>query len=186
MARIVGSFSSGEEEKKKKGPGVGSKLLYGLSLLERPAQALKVGVKEALDEDDEGFLEGMRQGWLGEDEVRGQDILFNDEYAKNHPILAGVGGFLFDVATDPLTYFGPAIARTVGKGVKAGYGTLPKGARGAVEEQVTELGKKKVVQDVARGLNVPYGAAKKVKIQSMQALNRLQGRKNETDKLIKE
>ena len=186
MARIVGSFSSGEEKKKKKGPGVGSKLLYGLSLWERPAQALKVGVKEALDEDDEGFLEGMRQGWLGEDEVRGQDILFNDEYAKNHPILAGVGGFLFDVATDPLTYFGPAIARTVGKGVKAGYGTLPKGARGAVEEQVTELGKKKVVQDVARGLNVPYGAAKKVKIQSMQALNRLQGRKNETDKLIKE
>ena len=185
MARIVGSFSA-EEKEKKKGPGVGSKLLYGLSMLERPAQALKVGVKESLDGDDEGFLEGMKQGWLGEDEVRGQDILFNDDYAKQHPILAGIGGFLFDVATDPLTYFGPAIFKAGAAGVKAGYKTLPQGAREATEAQVTKLGQQKAVQDIARGLNVPYGAAKKVKMQSMQALNRLQGRKNETDKLIKE
>ena len=36
--------------------------LHTLGLLERPAQALKVGIKEAFDRDDEGFLAGAKRG----------------------------------------------------------------------------------------------------------------------------
>ena len=49
--------------------------LHTLGLLERPAQALKVGIKEAFDRDDEGFLAGAKRGLMGEEEVRTQDYL---------------------------------------------------------------------------------------------------------------
>ena len=49
MATALGVGVPERRKKKKYGPGVGSKLLYGLSLLERPAQALKVGIREAAD-----------------------------------------------------------------------------------------------------------------------------------------
>ena len=181
MGRIVGSFSSEEERRKKKGPGVGSKLLYGISLLERPAQALKVGVKEAIDDDDEGFVEGLKQGWLGEDEVRGQDVMFPKEYIEKHPILAGISGFLFDVATDPLTYAGGFLFKGASAGAKAAYRTLPGSSREAVAKGVKDLGQSKIVEDIARGVNVPYGKAKQVKVEALKHLNKLQQNKNVTD-----
>ena len=184
MGRIVGSFSSEEERRKKKGPGVGSKLLYGLSLLERPAQALKVGIKEAIDDDDEGFVEGLKQGWLGEDEVRGQEVMFDKEYIEKHPILAGISGFLFDVATDPLTYAGGFLFKGASVGAKAAYRTLPGSSREAVAKGVKDLGQSKIVEDIARGVNVPYGKAKQVKVEALKHLNKLQQNKNVTDKLI--
>ena len=59
-----------------------------LALLERPAQAIKVGLKESdlggnIFRDfggvdltpEEGLLTGMKRGWMGEDEVRTQDFL---------------------------------------------------------------------------------------------------------------
>ena len=86
-----------------------------LAALEKPAQALKVGLKEsALGGDlfraaggvdltpEEGFWEGAKRGWSGEEEVRTQDFLPDDM----NPVLKGVLGFAGDVATDPLTYVG--------------------------------------------------------------------------------
>ena len=73
-----------------------------LALLERPAQALKVGLKEssagadlfkALGHVDltpkEGFFTGLGRGWMGEEEIRTQDFLPDDM----NPILKGVLGF---------------------------------------------------------------------------------------------
>ena len=89
-----------------------------LALLERPAQALKVGLKEsevggnvfrALGGVDltpeEGFLTGLERGWMGEDEVRTQDFLPENLDPATKMIL----GFAGDVATDPLTWYGPAV-----------------------------------------------------------------------------
>ena len=46
---------------------------------------------------EEGFLTGVKKGFMGEDEVRTQDFLPDDM----NPILKGVLGFAGDVATDP-------------------------------------------------------------------------------------
>ena len=106
-------------------------ILDYLALLERPSQAIKVGLKEsALGGNvframggvdltpEEGFLTGVKKGFMGEDEVRTQDFLPDDM----NPVLKGVLGFAGDVATDPLTYMGGSIYRggkAVGRGVKA-------------------------------------------------------------------
>ena len=172
------------KKKKKHGPGVGSKVLYGLSLLERPAQALKVGIKESLDDDDDGLWEGMQAGWLGEDEVRGQDILFSDEYLKRHPILSGIGGFLFDVATDPLTYLGGYAFKAAAAGTKAGFKALPASAQAATKLTGRAIAEAPATQTLGRAFNVPMGKAKQVKASSMQALGKLQQNKNESDKLV--
>ena len=185
MATALGIGPSQDRRKKKKyGPGVGSKLLYGLSLLERPAQALKVGIREAADEDEEGFLEGAKKGWLGEEEVRGQEVLFDKEYMEKHPIMAGIGGFLFDVATDPLTYLGGYVFKAAGVGAKAGFGALPAGAQGAMSTAAKTMRDSKYVEGMARGLNIPYGKARQVKTYSLEHLNKLQMAKNESDEMI--
>jgi hypothetical protein len=135
--------------------------LHTLGLLERPAQALKVGIKEAFDRDDEGFLAGAKRGLMGEEEVRTQDYL--------DPSLPGwyrgIVGFAGDVLTDPLTYAGGAIGKTavgIGRGIKAS--TPPQAAK-----WLQSIKEKDVVKDMARGLNIPYGDARKVKSSGQRA-----------------
>ena len=142
--------------------------LHTLGLLERPAQALKVGVKEsllggsmfkALGQIDltpqEGFLTGLKRGWLGQDEIRTQDFLPDDLPGWYR----GVLGFAGDVVTDPLTFSGGLIGKgiyTAGKGIRA---MTPRPVALALQS-VKESQK---MQDFARALNVPLGDAKKVK-----------------------
>jgi len=152
---------------KEKGKKPGGFLHY-LSMLERPAQALKVGIKEtALGGDiyealggidttpNEGFITGAKRGWMGEEEIRTQDFL--------DPSLPGwyrgIVGFVGDVATDPLTFAGGAIGRTLyqaGRGVRAA--TPPQVAR-----WLQTIKDKDVVQDISRNLNIPLGESRRVK-----------------------
>ena len=80
-----------------------------LALLERPSQALKVGARESkLGSDiytalggvdltpNEGLFQGIKSGWLGEDEVRTQDFLPDNL----KPFTKGVLGFVGYVATE--------------------------------------------------------------------------------------
>ena len=166
----------GTEEK----PSVpfGEKGLFDwLTLLERPSQAIKVGLKESalganLFRDlggidmtpQEGLLVGMKRGWLGDDEVRTQDFLPDDM----NPILKGVLGFAGDVVTDPLTWSGGLI----GKGLK-GFGSAikeatPKAQRLQIEKLKDQVISKEMfgysLKDVARGLNIDVGPnAKRLK-----------------------
>ena len=134
--RVEASLGTAPTAERKKEPGG---FLHYLSMLERPAQALKVGLKEtklggdiyeALGGIDttpnEGFLTGAKRGWLGEEEIRTQDFL--------DPSLPGwyrgIVGFVGDVATDPLTFMGGAIGSTLyraGRGIRAA--TPPQAAR---------------------------------------------------------
>jgi len=146
-----------------------------LALLERPAQAIKVGLKESdlggnIFRDfggvdltpEEGLLTGMKRGWMGEDEVRTQDFLPE----KMDPFLKGVLGFAGDVATDPLTWTAPAIVRGTG-------GLISKYTPEPVKEGVKKAGKKVAdvkfgeqeygLPDLARLFNVPMGAGRAVK-----------------------
>jgi len=136
--------------------------LHTLGLLERPAQALKVGVKEsllggsmfkALGQIDltpqEGFLTGLKRGWLGQDEIRTQDFLPDDLPGWYR----GVLGFAGDVVTDPLTFSGGLIGKgiyTAGKGIRA---MTPRPVALALQS-IKESDK---MQDFARALNVPLG-----------------------------
>jgi hypothetical protein len=91
-----------DEEEKGFFPATGSAILSGLELLERPSQGLKVGIKEALDDDEEGFGTGFMRGFTGEEEVRTQDYI-DPEFVKEHPIISGSAGVAGDELTDPLT-----------------------------------------------------------------------------------
>ena len=119
QARILKQQLISEFETRKPERGSDEKgVLDYLALLERPAQAVKVGLKESLVGSvafdlmggvdltpEEGFFTGVKRGWMGEDEVRTQDFLPDDM----DPLLKGVLGFAGDVATDPLTWYAPAL-----------------------------------------------------------------------------
>ena len=168
-------------------------LLDYLALLERPSQAFKVGAREsklgsdiykALGQVDltpnEGFFEGFKAGWMGEDEVRTQDFLPENM----NPITKGILGFVGDVATDPLTYVGAGAVRTVGGGIRrAGEAT---GANEALQQAGTKIANLKFgeaqrgLPDLARAFNIPMGEGKKVKGISDQADEILKSFERET------
>jgi len=147
-----------------------------LSMLERPFQSVKVGVKESwlgsklhqamggVDlTPNEGFWTGAQRGLMGNDEIRTQDYLPEDM----NPYLKGVLGFIGDVATDPLTYAGAGTVRAIGGGLsKAGKATgvtpLMKSAADAamnVKVGSSEVG----LADLGRIFNVASGKGKAVK-----------------------
>jgi len=148
-----------------------------LTLLERPSQALKVGLKESalganLFRDlggvdmtpQEGLLVGMKRGWLGDDEVRTQDFLPDDM----NPIMKGILGFAGDVVTDPLTWSGGLL----GRGLKGFGGAIkdatPKSQKLRLEKLKDQVMSKEMfgysLKDVARGLNIDVGPnAKRLK-----------------------
>jgi hypothetical protein len=151
-----------------KGTAGGKGFLHALSLIERPAQALKVGLKESIvggelyralggvdTTPQEGFFTGAKRGWLGEEAVRTQDFLPEDLPGWYRGLL----GFAGDVATDPITYSGALLGKSIyglGKGIKA---VTPR----PVAEALQGLKEKDVVQDFARAINVPLGDSKIVK-----------------------
>jgi hypothetical protein len=146
-----------------------------LALIERPAQALKVGLKESdlggnvfrglggVDlTPEEGFWTGASRGWLGEDEVRTQDFLPDDM----DPLLKGVLGFAGDVATDPLTWYAPALVRGGSNLVKAHtpkavVNTLNRAKDTAMSAKFGE--KQRGLADIARMFNMPVGEGRRVK-----------------------
>ena len=157
-------------------------ILDYLALLERPSQAIKVGLKEsALGGNvframggvdltpEEGFLTGAKKGFMGEDEVRTQDFLPDDM----NPVLKGVLGFAGDVATDPLTYMGGSIYRggkAVGRGVKAATPRSVANYLGKKRDKILDeefLGGG--LHAVARGLNRPIGRSKEVRSTGVSA-----------------
>ena len=177
-ANVTDEFLSlpAEEQKKRlevslkpeKAPAKGGGFMGLLAKIERPAQALKVGLKEtelggdihqALGGIDttpnEGFGTGFKRGLLGEEEIRTQDFL--------DPSLPGwyrgIVGFAGDVATDPVTYAGGLIGKTI-------YG-VAKGARSATPPQVARwmqtIKDHDKVKDFARALNMPLGREREVK-----------------------
>jgi hypothetical protein len=174
--RILKQHLIDEYETRKPERGSDEKgVLDYLALLERPAQAVKVGLKEsvlgsvAFDlmggvdlTPAEGMWTGTKRGWMGEDEVRTQDFLPDDM----PPLARGLLGFAGDVATDPLTWFAPQLVKGTGSLIKA---VTPepvkeglKKAGKAVAEQ--KFGPSRVgLPDLARMFNVPMGASRLVK-----------------------
>ena len=131
----------------------GSATLDALALLERPAQGLKVGLREmgvgGYDPTPEGFAAGFGKGFKGEDEVRTQEFL----PATWNPIVKGILGFVGDVATDPLMYVPIAgTAKLFGKGAQAIPG-VAKAASGVVKG-AQAIGKVPAVQAMGRRFNV--------------------------------
>jgi hypothetical protein len=147
-----------------------------LALIERPSQALKVGLRESKLGGDifaslggvdltpkEGLFQGMKSGWLGEDEVRTQDALPDNL----SPFTKGVLGFAGDVATDPLTYLGPGAVKAAGKlvssiGEATGATPILKSAGKKVME--AKFGEADIgLPDLARMFNIPVGKSKEAK-----------------------
>ena len=183
LRNLKNKYDTKIPEKKSDEKGI----LDYLSLLERPSQALKVGARESkLGSDiysalggvdltpNEGFFEGVKAGWMGEDEVRTQDLLPEDM----SPFAKGVLGFAGDVATDPLTYVGAGAVRSLGRGIKktgevTGTTEVLKKAGTKIAEK--KFGKAQVgLPDLARMFNVPMGEGRRVK-----------GVANQSDQIIK-
>ena len=183
MPLITGGNPFEDEEEKGFLPATGSAVLSALELLERPSQALKVGIKEAADDDDEGFSQGFMRGLTGEEVVRTQDYLPED-FVKQHPILSGIVGFAGDVLTDPLTYTGGILARGIGKGISATAKATPgyDKASGALKR----FGERESVQNLARRLNVSYGEAKRVQEFGKRANDMLFGFGTSIDNVVNE
>jgi len=123
----------------------GSKTLDALALLERPAQGLKVGLRETgiggYDPTPQGFAAGFGKGFYGEDEVRTQEFL----PATWNPIVKGILGFVGDVATDPLMYTPLAWIRAGGRGI---------GKVSGITKGMQALGKIPASQALGRRFNV--------------------------------
>ena len=166
---------------KEKLPKEDKNVLDYLTLLERPFQALKVGLKEsnignavysAIGGVDltprEGFTTGAKRGWMGQDEIRTQDFLPEDM----NPIMKGVLGFAGDVVTDPLTWFGPQAVAKVGQGIKKASdvtGATPVLSNAAEQILNTNIRENYQVKDLLRNLNIATGKGKIVKGAATQA-----------------
>ena len=175
-----------------------------ISLLTRPGQAFYTGVKESdfggnvframggIDlTPEEGFMTGAKRGWLGDDEIRGQDHLPDDM----NPKLKALLGFGIDVAIDPLTWSGGAIG-SVARGIgKAGKAVIPRSVADKIRQGKEAVIDKNLVtindrgyglQDVARAFNKPLGESKKVKGVARQADELTSKRKTQMVKAIGE
>lgn len=159
MPIVYSGKSFDEDEDQGFFSATGSKVLDTLSLLERPAQALKVGIKEAATEDGEGFASGFVKGLTGKDEVRTQDFL-SEDFVNQHPFFSGVIGFTGDVLTDPLTFAGGAVAGGLAKGISATAKATP--GYGKVASAAKKLSDTDAVKNMSIALNVPYGRARQV------------------------
>ena len=162
-----------------------------LAMIERPAQALKVGLKESdlggnlfrrlggVDlTPEEGFFTGASRGWLGEDEVRTQDFLPDDM----DPLLKGILGFAGDVGTDPLTWYAPALVRGGSNLVKAHtpkavVNTLNRAKDTAMSAKFGE--KQRGLADIARMFNMPVGEGRRVKGRAQVSNDQLRKRDKE-------
>lgn len=115
---------------------VGNLTLDTLSYLDRPRNALTVGLRDMVRAQTEGriegapvdssgvFLQGAERGFFGEDTFTTKNLL-PEEVQQENPFLSGVVGFAGDVATDPLTYVGGVVGRAAkgsltmaGKGIE--------------------------------------------------------------------
>ena len=162
-----------------------------LAMIERPAQALKVGLKESdlggnvfrrlggVDlTPEEGFWTGASRGWMGEDEVRTQDFLPDDM----DPLLKGILGFAGDVGTDPLTWYAPALVRGGSNLVKAHtpkpiVNTLNRAKDAAMSAKFGE--KQRGLADIARMFNMPVGEGRRVKGKAQVSNDQLRKRDKE-------
>lgn len=189
QARILKQNLIDKYETRKPPRGTEEKgVLDYLALLERPAQALKVGLKESdiggnvfrslggVDlTPEEGLLTGLERGWMGEDEVRTQDFLPENM----NPLTKGILGFAGDVATDPLTWYAPSIVRGAGRAIKA---HTPRSAVNALQKSKDwamdlKFGKSDVgLPDLARMMNVPTGVGRAVKGEAGESMKILRER----------
>lgn len=77
---------------------VGKGVLKAIDVLNRPLDAVEVGVKYAMN--DKPFLQGAKRGITGQEQFRGADMLRN--MGVDSKVGRGVGGFAIDMALDPL------------------------------------------------------------------------------------
>ena len=161
-----------QDRKSKLTPKDDKGFLDYLALLGRPRAAAVVGLKEsALGSDifkalggvdltpEEGLLEGMRKGWMGEEDIRTQDFL-----PENMPgFLKGVVGFAGDVLTDPLTFGGGALGKSIYYGAKGAGRAAKAHTPRKVAKFLQKIKESDKAHDLARTFNVPYGKSKLVK-----------------------
>jgi len=161
-----------QDRKSKLTPKDDKGFLDYLALLGRPRAAAVVGLKEsALGSDifkalggvdltpEEGLLEGMRKGWMGEEDIRTQDFL-----PENMPgFLKGVVGFAGDVLTDPLTFGGGALGKSIYYGAKGAGRAAKAHTPSKIAKFLQKIKESDKAHDLARTFNVPYGKSKLVK-----------------------
>ena len=158
--------------KPKEAPAKGGGFMGALSKLETPRRMVLGGLKEtALGGDiyeaiggidttpKEGFLTGAKRGLFSEENIRTQDFM--------DPSLPGwyrgLWGFVGDVATDPLTYVGGALGKTIYHAGKAGVGAIRSHTPPQVARWLQTVKDHDRTRDVARGLNIPMGEERKIK-----------------------
>ena len=104
-----------------------------LNVLSRPARASAQAVYNATDDSaSTSFVGGALQGLAGKGQVSYKDVL-TDNFGVENKWVASIGGFLGDVALDPLTYVGVKPTKGVGK-TEALLKAVQSGADDVAEE----------------------------------------------------
>jgi len=103
----------GEEVPEREQKGLSNALMAALDILDRPANAVRVGLSDLLYGNS--FLEGAKRGFTGKEKVYGSDFL--DDLGVTNKYARGVGGFVLDVLLDPLVY----VTGGTAAGLKSGF-----------------------------------------------------------------
>lgn len=94
---------TGQQVPEQEHAGLKNALLKTLDILDRPANAIRLGAWELTKgHTGEQAWHAMGEGWRGEDHVYGSDILSN--LGVKNGVARTVGGFVTDVLLDPTTY----------------------------------------------------------------------------------
>jgi len=92
-------------------------ILKALDIIDRPGNAIRNAIEDKFITGENGFLQGLGEGFTGKEHTYGSDIL--EQLGVENKIGKGVGGFVLDVALDPLTYFGGFLSKNAAKGLRA-------------------------------------------------------------------
>lgn len=135
-------MTEGDEQEKPKANILGD--LMGI--LSRPSAASAQGVFNATDDDpNTGFGGGFMQGLRGKGQVTYKDVLQENLGVENDAV-AAIGGFIGDVALDPLMYVGIKGTKGVGqteslmKAIKSGAPDVAAEAERIMAKNPTRLG----------------------------------------------
>lgn len=149
-------------------------LLKALQTLDKPRNAVWNAVQDTATGEN-GFFQGLKEGWTGEEQVTGQDLM--KWLGVKSKLGQGVGGFLSEVVLDPLNL------------VTLGAGSAAKGFVTGAGKTLTREGAEKLARGMlANTLSRESAEALIVKKLGKEAVEKLgrEGLDDMATKLMKE
>ena len=109
-----------------------------LGWLDKPRNAVWNALEDSV-KGENGFFEGLKQGWTGEERYEGTDLM--EDLGVNNKYVKGIGGFLAEAIADPLNL------------LTLGTGSFAKGALTGTAKTLGREGAEALTKATLKGIS---------------------------------